>query len=180
VNFEEKTLTVDVNKDDHVWGTSDAPVTLIEYGDYECPYCGQAYPIVRSIQDAFGPKKIRFVFRNFPLTNMHPHAELAAEAAEAAAEQNKFWEMHDAIYENQGSLGAQMLLNLAKEIKLDEQKFMSAIETKKFKDRIKKDFMSGVESDVNGTPSFFINGARFDGDWSQGGLTQAIKQLLSK
>ena len=97
-------LTMPVTEDrDHIQGPADAPVTLVEYGDYECPYCGAAYPIVKELQDRLG-ERLRLVFRNFPITTSHPHAERAAEAAEAAAAQGSFWQMHDVLYENQKRL----------------------------------------------------------------------------
>ncbi len=107
-----------VGANDHVQGTANAPVTLVEYGDYECPYCGEAYPIVKALQERLG-KQMRFVFRNFPLSEMHPHAEHAAEAAEAAGGQGKFWEMHDLLYENQDALEDEDLARYAKALKLD-------------------------------------------------------------
>jgi protein-disulfide isomerase len=115
-------LTIPVAKDDHIQGPASAPVTLVEYGDYECPYCGAAYPIVKAITRHFG-SKLRFVFRNMPLTEMHPHAELAAEAAEAAAAQGKFWEMHDALYEHQSELGPDLVRTLAQRFHLDLARF---------------------------------------------------------
>ncbi len=158
-------LTVPVGPQDHMQGGKDAPVTLVEYGDYQCPYCGSAYPIVKAVQKKLG-KKLLFVFRNMPLSQMHPHAELAAEAAEAAAEQGKFWEMHDALYENQDQLGAELVVALSERLGLDPQRFAADLRSGKFREHIKKDFNGGVRSGVAGTPTFFINGERFDGDWS--------------
>jgi protein-disulfide isomerase len=98
-------LTLPVNSTrDHIQGPSSAPITLLEYGDYQCPYCGQAYPIIKQVQNHLS-NKLRFVFRNFPITQIHPHAQHAAEAAESAAAQNKFWDMHDYLYEHQQALG---------------------------------------------------------------------------
>src|SRR4029077_14754840 len=111
------TLKIPVGPADHIQGDANAPCTLVEYGDYECPYCGSAYPIVKRIQKHFG-KRIRFVFRNFPLNEMHPHAESAAESAEFAAAHGKFWEMHDALFENQGRLASPLYLDLARELNL--------------------------------------------------------------
>jgi protein-disulfide isomerase len=110
-------LKVPVGPDDHVQGPADAPVTLVEYGDYECPHCGHAYPIVKALQKRFG-KQLRFAFRNFPLREIHPYAEAAAESAEFAATHGKFWEMHDLIFENQNSLSEQMLGELAQRLTL--------------------------------------------------------------
>jgi protein-disulfide isomerase len=158
-------LTVPVGPDDHAVGSPQAPVTLVEYGDYECPYCGQAYPIVKAVQKALG-KKLRFVFRNMPLKEIHPHAELAAEAAEAAAAQGKFWEMHDALYENQSRLSPALVVELAGNLELDTERFANDLREGRFRPRVRADFMSGVKSGVAGTPTFYIDGERWNGDWS--------------
>jgi protein-disulfide isomerase len=154
-----------VGPQDHVQGDANAVVTLVEYGDYQCPYCGNAYPIVKKMQAKFG-KKLRFAFRNFPLAEMHPFAMGAAEVAEAAALQGKFWEMHDRLYENQEALDPQSLLEHIRALHLDAAKIQDAINGGAVVDKIKSDFNSGVHSGVNGTPSFFINGVRFDGNWT--------------
>jgi protein-disulfide isomerase len=158
-------LSPPVSERDHASGPADAPVTLVEYGDYECPYCGQAHPIVQAIRRKLG-KRLRFVFRNFPLAEMHPHARHAAEVAEAAADQGKFWEMHDALFENQDSLEDDQLIALAKRLKLDAERIATALEEGTYTKRVRDDFRSGVRSGVNGTPTFFINGQRYDGPWS--------------
>ena len=160
---------------DHIQGPENAPVTLVEYGDYECSYCGQAYPIVKKVQAALGDR-LRFVFRNFPLTEMHPHAGHAALAAEAASADGKFWEMHDALYEHQRSLGDNGLGQIAQSIGLDGNAVLESVAAGKFEERVQEDFMSGVRSGVNGTPSFFINGARFDDSWDEATLTQALEK----
>lgn len=157
------TLKLAVGERDHVQGGAHAKVTLVEYGDYECSYCGQAYPIVKAVQKVMG-KDLRFVFRNFPLTEMHPHAQHAALAAEAAAQQGKFWEMHDLLYEHASKLGDVQLKHYAEQLGLDLAKFQS--DTHAAGARVEEDFNSGVRSGVNGTPSFFIDGKRFDGDWT--------------
>jgi protein-disulfide isomerase len=159
-------LTVPVGRDDHAAGPATAPATLVEYGDYECPYCGQAYPVVKAVQKALG-KKLRFVFRNMPLKEVHPHAELAAEAAEAAAAQGKFWEMHDALYENQDRLGPALVAELAANLELDVARFAADLREGRFRPRVRADFMSGVKSGVAGTPTFYIDGARWNGDWGK-------------
>jgi len=164
-----------VGANDHVLGAANAPVTLVEYGDYECPYCGEAYPIVKALQERLG-KQVRFVFRNFPLSEMHPHAEHAAEAAEAAGAQGKFWEMHDLLYENQGSLEDEDLARYAKALKLDVPRFIKEMESHHYAERVRGDFSSGVRSGVNGTPSFFINGARHDGPFDLASLLAAIEE----
>jgi protein-disulfide isomerase len=158
-------LTPPVGRNDHAQGPHDAPVTLVEYGDYECPYCGAAYPIVKRIQERLGDH-LRFVFRNFPLAELHPHATAAAELAEASALQGKFWEMHDALFERQRALGPADLRRYAKELDLDLSTLEAALQNGASSERVRADFMSGVRSGVNGTPTFFINGRRFDGDWS--------------
>src|SRR5687768_7992843 len=155
-------LTPPVGAEDHAAGPDDAPVTLVEYGDYECPYCGLAHPIVKKAQEDLG-NQLRFVFRNFPLAEAHPHARLAAQAAEAAGAQGKFWEMHHMIFEHQDALEAENLAGYAKALALDEKKFARDIEAPASVKRVRDDFRSGVRSGVNGTPTFFMNGARYDG-----------------
>jgi predicted DsbA family dithiol-disulfide isomerase len=138
---DEAKLSVPVTKADHIAGGAAALVTLIEYGDYQCPFCGQAYPILQAIQRQLGPR-LRFVFRNFPLTNAHPFAEAAAEAAEAAAEQGQFWEMHDLLYENQANLGPQLLVEAASKLSLDVPVFLGDLRARKYKERVRRDFLS--------------------------------------
>ena len=157
-------LTTPAGANDHFQGPANAPVTLVEYGDYECPYCGMAYPIVKRVQARLG-EQLRFVFRNFPLAEAHPHATAAAELAEAAALQGKFWEMHDTLYEHQRALAPADLERLARKVGLDLDALEAALRGGAPHQRVKGDFMSGVRSGVNGTPTFFINGRRFDGDW---------------
>jgi len=154
-------LTLPVGDRDHAQGPAAAPVTLVEYGDYECPHCGAAYPVVKKLQEKLG-SKLRFIFRNFPLNSMHPHAEHAAEAAEAAASQNKFWEMHDWIFEHQDTIEDADLVAAAETLGLDVAKFTKDMRSQTFLARVKEDFQSGVRSGVNGTPTFFINGVRHD------------------
>jgi protein-disulfide isomerase len=170
-----------VGADDHAQGPADAPVTLVEYGDYECPHCGHAAPIVQRVQARFGDR-LRFVFRNFPLSEVHPHAEHAAEAAESGGErggERGFWAMHDAIYAHQqdgpNALGDARLAAYAGEAGLDGRAVLEDIREQKFADRVQRDFMSGVRSGVNGTPTFFVNGARLDGPWDEAGLVAAIE-----
>jgi protein-disulfide isomerase len=153
-----------VSASDHAAGPADAPVTLVEYGDYECPHCGRAYPIVRELQKRMG-RRLRLVFRNFPLAEIHPHAEHAAEAAEAAAAQGKFWEMHDVIFEHQAHLADADLVRYAKDLGLDAGRVKDELAAGAHLDRVREDFGSGVRSGVNGTPTFFINGTRYDGSW---------------
>ena len=172
------TLPVDAARD-HVAGPEDAPVTLVEYGDYECPYCGQAYPLVKDVQRRMGDR-LRFVFRNFPLSEMHPHASHAAAAAEAAAGHGRFWEMHDALYEHQRALGDVHLEEIAREVGLDGAAIMGAVQSGAFDARVQEDFMSGVRSGVNGTPTFFINDVRLDGSWDEQSLLHALESAAAK
>jgi protein-disulfide isomerase len=154
-------LTEPVTEGDHSQGKKDAAVNLVEYGDFECPNCLEAYPILKKLQKIEG-SKMKFIFRNFPLSQIHPHALHAAYAAESAAKQGKFWEIHDLIFENQQNLEDQNLLFYAKKLNLDIGQFrkdMGSAETRK---KVEDDFMSGVRSGVNGTPTIFINGTRLN------------------
>lgn len=176
---ERPVLILAVSEDrDHVMGPSDAPVTLVEYGDYECPYCGEAYPIVKAVREQMG-EGLRFVFRNFPLTNSHPHAQRAAEAAEAAAVQGRFWEMHDRLFEHQRALDDAHLAQYARDIGLDEPRFTRDMSEHAHAERVREDFMSGIRSGVNGTPTFFINGARHDDGYDAETLLSALKHAAS-
>lgn len=154
-------LKVAVSDQDHIQGSESAQITLVEYGDYECPHCGKAYAVVKRLQKHYGDA-LRFVFRNFPLSQAHPLAEPAAESAEYAATHGKFWEMHDGIYEHQSTLSLDLLRSLAKKNGMDTQALMNALDEHTFQERVKQDFRSGVRSGVNGTPTFFINGQRHD------------------
>ena len=147
---------------DHIQGPTDAAIQLVEYGDYECPYCGEAYPVVKAIQERLG-NRLCFAFRNFPLTNAHPHAEHAAEAAEAANEQERFWEMHDLLYEHQDALEDEDLAQYASDLGLDARRLISEVQAEAHASRIGEDFRGGARNGVNGTPTFFINGVRYDG-----------------
>jgi protein-disulfide isomerase len=172
------TLKTPVTPDDHIQGLENAAATLVEYGDYECPHCGRAYSIVKRVQKHFG-KGLRFVFRNFPLSEMHPQAESAAETAEFAGAHGKFWEMHDGLFENQERLGGPLYLELAQELGLSVTGLRQALEEGKYKDRVRADFSSGVRSGVNGTPTFFINGKRHDGPFDYESLVRAIEEAVS-
>jgi protein-disulfide isomerase len=169
-------LTVPVSQDrDHVQGPADAPVTLVEYGDYECPYCGAAYPIIKEVQARMGDR-LRFVFRNFPISTSHPHAEQAAEAAEAAGVQGPFWEMHDLLYENQKRLRDEDLRGYAEQLGLDVERFARDLAEHVHAARVHEDFMSGVRSGVNGTPTFYINGSRYDDSYDVETLLAALQR----
>ena len=159
---------------DHIQGPADARLTLVEYGDYECPYCGAAYPIVKDIQARMGDQ-LRFVFRNFPISTSHPHAEHAAEAAEAAAAQSRFWPMHDLLYENQRRLGDQDLHTYAERLGLDLERFDHELAENVDAAKVHDDFLSGVRSGVNGTPTFYINGVRHDGSFDTETLLAALQ-----
>ena len=166
-------LVLPVSERDHIRGPANAPVTLVEYGDYQCPYCGMASPIVDQVQRELGDG-LRFVFRNFPLTEMHPHAEHAAEIAEAAGVHGKFWEMHDMLYANQDALDDPHLAEYATLLTVPASEVKRALVKHAYSDRLREDFMSGVRSGVNGTPTFFINGARHDGAFDRDNLLAAI------
>jgi protein-disulfide isomerase len=171
----EAQMTVPVSADrDHIQGPDGAPVTLVEYGDYECPYCGAAYPVLKEIQAQMGDG-LRFVFRNFPITSSHPRAQKAAEAAEAAATQGHFWEMHDHLYEHQQQLGGDHLLAYSQALGLDLKRFDQDLADNVYAPRVREDFMSGVRSGVNGTPTFFINGVRYDGSHDLDSLLAAVR-----
>jgi protein-disulfide isomerase len=170
-------LRVPVTPRDHFRGPANAPVTLVEYGDYECPHCGLAHPNVKLVLEHFG-RKLRFVFRHFPLSQVHPHAEAAAESAEFAGEYGRFWEMHDGIYENQDRLGLPLLFALVGALGLSEAGLREALATGEFAPKVRADFRSGVRSGVNGTPTFFINGERHDGTYQFDDLAVAINMHL--
>lgn len=175
--YSKLSLPVDRNRD-HIQGPDTALITLVEYGDYECPYCGQAYPIIKQIQDYF-QDNLRFVFRNFPLTQVHPHAQKAAEAAEAADTQNKFWNMHDYLYEHQQALDDRHLEKYAKIIGLNLERFNEDMKNSIHASRIREDFLSGIQSGVNGTPSFYINEIRYDGPWDFDTLIRILTAVMN-
>lgn len=160
---------------DHIRGPVDALVTLVEYGDYECPYCGAAHAIVKTIMDQVS-EAVRFVFRHFPMTSVHPFAELAAEAAEAAGHQHRFWDMHDTLFANQRRLDGPSLLGYASVLGLDIKQFDKEVADHVHLPRITEDFTSGIRSGVNGTPTFFINGIRHDGGWDYESLIGALQR----
>ena len=169
-----------VSEQDHTAGKADAPLTLVEYGDYQCPHCAAADPVVRGLQKELG-SELRFVFRNFPLTEMHPAAEPAAEFAEGAAVQGKFWAAHESIFawsrrHGPSSLGPEAFAAIADGLELDAAQLEVDVESHRYLERIRDDFNDGVRSGVNGTPSFFINGKRFDGSVEE--LGAALRALL--
>jgi len=155
-------LASDVTEQDHAQGPADAPITLLEFGDYECPDCGNAYPVIKRLIAEMGPR-LRFIFRNFPLSNVHPHASVAAQAAEAAAAQGKFWEMHDLLYEHQKDLADIEMSKFALRIGLEIYRFDADLASERFARRVTADYESGVRSGVTGTPTFFVNGVKLPG-----------------
>jgi protein-disulfide isomerase len=167
-----------VSEHDHIHGKPDSAVILVEYGDFQCPHCGAAYPIVKQIEKVY-KNQLALVFRHFPLAEAHPYAQAAAVASEAAANQGEFWQMHDLIFENQGHLGLEMLLQLAESLKLDRKTFHHDFKDPKLFKIVEDDFESGIVSGVNGTPSFFINGIKFNGSYEFDSLSDAIEQALS-
>jgi diadenylate cyclase len=159
---------------DHARGPEDAPVTLIKYGDYECPYCGQLHPVLRELRERAG-ERVRFVFRHFPLDSAHPRARRAALAAEAAASQGRFWEMHDLLYENQAELGEEDLTHYAAELGLDLRRFEEDLANDHHAWRIEEDRLGGERAGVGGTPALFVNGVRYAGPMDLDGLLAAVE-----
>jgi protein-disulfide isomerase len=166
-----------VTDQDHSLGAAEAKCTLVEYGDYQCSYCGEAYPIVKRLRKHFADD-LRFIFRNFPLGEMHPQAEHAAETAMFAGKYGKFWEMHDLLYENQQRLDDDGLLEMAGSLKLDVDRLQQDLAAGTYLAAVKGDFRGGVRSGVNGTPTFFINGQRHDAGFDLETLTAAIQARL--
>ena len=164
-----------ITNKDHIQGLQSAAIELIEYGDYECSYCGEAFPVIKEIQKELG-KDLKFIFRNFPLVDMHPHALHAAIAAEVAGGYGKFWEMHDLLYENQESLEDRDLLEYAKKLNLDnfEKDFVDHDLYKK----IENDYNSGLEKGVEGTPAFFVNGKKYEGNWMTSEFIGYLRSLI--
>lgn len=172
-------LTIPVNAQDHSVGPANAPVTLVEYGDFECDSCLMAYPIVKRLQQQMGGR-MRFVFRNFPITDTHPHAEAAAEAAEAAGAQGHFWQMHDTLFEHQTALDDASLRKYAEQIGCDLEAFDRAMAEHKYAARVRDDYEGGYQSGVAGTPTFFINGMRHEGFFRYEDLLKAIENAGGK
>ena len=163
---------------DHVRGPATAPVTLVEYGDYECPYCGRAHPVVGELRERLGDR-LRFVFRHFPLDSVHPRARHAAEAAEAAGAQDRFWEMHDLLYQNQEDLGDEALRRYASELGLVLERFEKDLVERRHAARVREDRLGGERSGVDGTPAFFVNGARHEGNLDLESLLAAVEGAMS-
>lgn len=167
-------LKAPVTSNDHVQGDSKAAVTLMEYGDYQCPYCGTAHVAVKLLQQHYG-KDLRFVFRNFPLTRLHPEAAPPAETAEFAGAHGQYWKAHDALYENQTALGLPLYKSLVKELGLSAGELRQALAENAYLPKIKADFDGGVQSGVAGTPAFFINGDLHQGSSDLGSMAAAIE-----
>jgi protein-disulfide isomerase len=172
-------LMVPIGPRDHTSGRGDAAITLVEYGDYECAQCAMAYPIVKNIRRHYGDK-LTFVFRNFPQTQIHPHAEAAAEVAEAAASQGTFWEMHDTLFEHQPTLGARDLLGFANKLGLDVPRIRAELEQHVYRPRIEEDRESGARSGVCATPTFFVNDVLFEGQWYGHDLIDALENRMKR
>jgi protein-disulfide isomerase len=170
-------LAIPVGPDDHALGPASAPVTLLEFGDYQCPYCADAHLMLERILESLGPL-LRYVFRHMAFIEQHPYAQYAAEAAEAAALQNKFWEMHDAIFKHQTELGSDLVSRLARMLELDMPRFTADLDARRGRSRIKSDFMGGMRSGVAGTPTFFINGERYDGNLDERSLVVALRRRI--
>jgi protein-disulfide isomerase len=170
-------LTVPVSERDHLQGSPTAAVTLLEYGDYECPYCGAAHRSTKEVRRVLGDDLL-LAFRHFPLTQIHPYALKAAEAAEAAGAQGRFWEMHDLLFENQQHLAPPFLLQYAELLGLDLDRFAAELQAGTHEPRVREDFLSGVRSGVNGTPTFFVNGVRHNGGYDAASLLAAINAEL--
>lgn len=179
IEGEIKRLTTPVNiGSDHIRGSVNAPVNIVEYGDYECPYTGMAYPIMKEIVRQFGDK-IYFVFRNFPLKEIHPHAQNAAEAAEVAAAQNKFWEMHDYLFEHQKTLDHNHILEYAQKVGLDIERFKKDMSGHVYASLIEESIKTGINSGVEGTPTFYINGVRYEESWDLNTFSETLKRHLT-
>jgi protein-disulfide isomerase len=164
-------------KRDHILGPSTAPIELVEYGDFECPHCGRAFTIIQQLRDELGDR-LRFAFRHFPLAKMHPHARSAAESAEAAGAQGKFWEMHDILFRHGQALEMGNVTRYAEEVGVpDIARFKAEVSAEKYAAHIQEDLASGVRSGVNGTPTFFLNGKRHNGGYDYESMRAAIDAL---
>ena len=173
--YTPPTLTAPVGPDDWADGPEDAPVTLVEYGDFECPHCGGMEPVVKELRHSAGTD-LRFVYRHFPITSSHPHAEVAAEAAEAAGHQGAFWPMHDTLFAHQDALSNRDLVDYAATLGLDAERVSADLASATYEPDVQADFMSGVRSGVSGTPTFFINGEQYGGDYDLASLQRAIRK----
>lgn len=174
-NLDLSKLLLPIQPDDHVQGSQDARYTLVEYGDYECPDCGHLFETLRELRRELGDE-LRLVFRHYPRSGVHPHAQAAAEAAEAAGAQNRFWEMHDLLFGNQNALGNKDLKRYAKQLSLDTRRFHDEMKHRNYENRVREDFRRGVANGVYGTPGLFINGVRHDGALDLDSLLLRLKE----
>jgi len=179
MNTAVNPLLVPDEATDHILGPADAPVTLVEYADFECPSCGQAYPAVKILLDHFG-RRVRFVFRHFPLREVHPHAELAAEAAEAAGAQGKFWPFHDLLFTHQHRLGAAQLRDYAQQAGLEMARFENEMRDHVYLQRVQEQMQAADQLRVRATPTFYLNGTFVDVSFGLANLQQAIEHALGK
>jgi protein-disulfide isomerase len=174
---ERAQLSIPVGPEDHSVGPLDAKLTVVEYGDYQCPYCGQAFPIVEKLRATF-VDSMRLIFRNLPLADVHPHAEAAAEIAEAVGLQGKFWEIHDALFQNQKDLSDAALLRYVTDVGGDVDRATKDIADGGPRQRVEADFEGAIRSGANGTPTFFVNGVRYDGSWLYEPFSEFLANLL--
>ncbi len=176
LDIQQGQLQMPISRRDHTIGSPDAPVTLVEFGDYQCPYCGAAHPVVSELLKKRASALI-FAFRHFPLTNVHENAQFAAESAEAAGAQGQYWEMHSWLFEHQRQLQPSAVMAAAAAIGLDIDRFAQDLVAHSFLPKVQEDFMTGLRSGVNGTPTFFINGARYDGPATLEALTEVVDEF---
>jgi protein-disulfide isomerase len=171
-------LSMPISDRDHIRGASNPALTLVKYGDFECTLSGRAFQLIKKLLEKY-PDTIQFVFRPYPLRQLHAHAQHAAEAAEAAGAQGKYWEMHDLLYQHQSALEDQDLSEYAKELGLDMQRFSQEMEQHTYAGVVREAYRSGIRSGVVGTPSFFINGRRYEDSWNIASLPEAVEKALS-
>jgi protein-disulfide isomerase len=169
-------LTPPVNKRDHILGPPNAEIVVVEYGDFECPVCAAAVPVLHALREAL-PNSLLFAYRHFPMSEVHPHAQHAAEASEAAGAQGNFWRMHDCLFANQDALEDDELIDYAAEVGCDLDQFVNDMAENRYAARVREDFLSGIRSGVNGTPCLFINGLRYDGPRDLDSLLAATEQV---
>ncbi len=182
--IEGNVLSVDVSEDEHSKGTAGAGITLVEYSDFQCPACASTYPIVHRLADAYG-EEIQIVYRHYPLRQIHPNAQLAAQASEAAAAQGKFWDMHDSLFNTQAQWSNErnpkdFFIELAESLSLDIEKFEEDLTSSQVKNAVNEDYSSGSRSGVQGTPTFYINGERLQNPGSYAGFERIIEELIEQ
>ena len=172
-------LTPPLNQHDHVLGPRSAVIEVVEFGDYQCPHCEAAFPVVKQLQATYA-KQLLFAYRHFPMSTVHEYALPAAMAAEAAGRQQRFWEMHDLIFENQAMLGEYAFPEFARALKLDITAFTSDMRDEALRGKVEADFESGARSGVNGTPTFYMNGYKYTGDYSYEALSAGIEMYMAE